>query len=482
MAIFHCSIKIVSRGKGKSAVGASAYRSGTKITNEYDGQTHDYTRKGGIAFTGILLPSNAPPEYKDRSILWNAVERVERTKNAQLARDIEVAIPTEIPKSQWVKMMEEYCQTNFVSKGMIADYCIHDNDPNNPHCHILLTMRPLNEKGEFGAKCKKEYILDDNGNRIKLPSGNWKSFKVDTTNWNSQENAEIWRSDWANICNRFLEQSSQFERIDHRSYERQGMDKIPSIHLGVACSQMEQKGIPTERGNINRQIAEDNKLLNVTRARISRLMKWIKDENNNTGSLLKSDEKESILEKLVMQKTHSPTTQSGKIKDLKTQAKVVNFLLDNNIDSIEVLHDKLSSMNKEFYDIQGKIKNGNKQLSLLENHIAVYAYYTKNKGILKKYHSLTGKKQDKFYDNNLGVITDMLSAEKTLRGWKENGLKFTPKLWQENKKELLNYIAKENPNLSTLRGEIGSAENIRKRVELITAEQNVKIKNRQAEI
>ncbi len=482
MAIFHCSIKIVSRGKGKSAVGASAYRSGEKFKNEYDGETHDYTRKGGIAFMGILLPSNAPIAYKDRCILWNAVEHVERAKNAQLARDIEVAIPKEIPKSQWVKMMEEYCQTNFVSKGMIADYCIHDNDPNSPHCHILLTMRPLNEKGEFGAKCKKEYVLDDKGEKIRLASGAFKSFKVDTTDWNSQENSEIWRSDWANICNRLLDENGITERIDHRSYKRQGIDKIPSIHLGVACSQMEQKGIPTERGNINRQIAEDNKLLNVTRARISRLMKWIKDERNSTSSPLKSNEKESILEKLAMQKIQSPTAQHGKIKDLKTQAKVVDFLLDNNIDSIEILFDKLSSMNKEFYDIKGKIKNANKQLSLLENHIAVYADYTKNKVILKKYRSLTGKKQTQFYDNNIFAITDMLRAEETLRGWKENGLKFTPKLWQENKLTIINYIARENLKLSTLCGEIASAENIRKRVELMTAEQNVKTKKRQTEI
>jgi len=183
-----------------------------------------------------------------------------------------------------------------------------------------------------------------------------------------------------------------------------------------------------------------------------------------------------------MQKTQSPTTQYGKIKDLKTQAKVVKFLLANNIDSVEVLHDKLFSMNKEFYDIQGNIKNANTQLSLLENHIAVHADYTKNKGILKKYRSLTGKKQEQFYDNNVFAITDVLSAEETLKVWKENGLKMTPKLWQENKATILNYIAKENLKLSTLRGEISSAENIRKRVELMEVEQNVKTKNRQTEI
>ena len=207
-----------------------------------------------------------------------------------------------------------------------------------------------------------------------------------------------------------------------------------------------------------------------------------KRRKNNTGSILKADEKESVLQKLAMQYAPIPTTQSGKIKNLKTQAKVVNFLLANNIDSIEILFEKLSSMNKEFYAIQGNIKNANNQLSLLNNHIVVYADYTKNKGILKKYRSLTGKKQTQFYDKNVFAITDMLRAEETLRGWKENGLKFTPKLWQENKAAIENYIAKENLKLSTLREEISSAENIRKRVELMTTEQNVKSKKRQTKI
>ena len=145
-----------------------------------------------------------------------------------------------------------------------------------------------------------------------------------------------------------------------------------------------------------------------------------KRRKNNTGSLLQTDKKKSVLQKLFMQNVPIPTTQSGKIKNLKTQAKVVNFLLANNIDSVEVLHDNLSSMSTEFYDIQDNIKNANTQLNLLKNHISVYAAYTKNKGILKKYRSLTSKKQTQLYDNNIFAITVMLRAEETLRGWKEN--------------------------------------------------------------
>ena len=169
IAIYHCSIKIISRGKGKSAVAAAAYRSGEKLTNEYDGITHDYTRKGGIVHTEILLPDNAPPSFSDRSVLWNAVERIEKAKNAQLAREIEIALPHELTREQGISLVREYVKDNFVTVGMCADVCLHDKNDGNPHAHILLTMRPIEQDGAWGVKQKKEYILDKDGNKIYDP-------------------------------------------------------------------------------------------------------------------------------------------------------------------------------------------------------------------------------------------------------------------------------------------------------------------------
>ena len=129
------SIKICSRGKGKSAVAAAAYRSGEKITNEYDGMIHDYTKKGGIAHTEILLPDHAPKEYFDRGTLWNAVEKIEKAKNSQLAREIEISIPIELTKEQNISLVREYVNRNFVDKGMCVVVCIHDKKDGNPHAH-----------------------------------------------------------------------------------------------------------------------------------------------------------------------------------------------------------------------------------------------------------------------------------------------------------------------------------------------------------
>ena len=202
IAIYHCNIGIVSRGKGKSAVAAAAYRSGEKITNEWDGMPHDYTRKRGVVHTEILLPPHAPPSFSDRATLWNSVELYEKAGNAQLAREIDAALPIELSREEQIRLVREYCSSQFVSRGMCVDFAIHDTDSGNPHCHIMLTMRPLDERGAWAAKSKKEYDLDENGERIRLPSGRYKTHKVDLTGWNDKGNALLWRKAWADADDR----------------------------------------------------------------------------------------------------------------------------------------------------------------------------------------------------------------------------------------------------------------------------------------
>lgn len=180
---------------GKSAVASAAYRSGEILTNDYDGVTHDFTRKRGIVHTEILLPPHAPPEFSDRSILWNSVEKIEKAKNSQLAREVEIALPVELNREQQIQLVREYVKDNFVLVGMCADIAIHDKEDGNPHAHIMLTMRQLEESGEWGAKSKKEYILDKDGQREKLKNGTFKSRKINTVDWNEKEKAEVWRDD-----------------------------------------------------------------------------------------------------------------------------------------------------------------------------------------------------------------------------------------------------------------------------------------------
>ena len=249
-------------------------RSGTKLTNEWDGLTHDYTRKGGVVHAEIMLPAHAPPEFADRSTLWNSVEQIEKARDSQLAREIEAALPRELSREQQLALVRAYVKDNFVDKGMCADFAIHDKGTGNPHVHIMLTVRPLKENGAWGAKCRKAYDLDENGQRIPDGRGGWKNHREDTTDWNDKGNVEIWRAAWAAYTNRALEAAGQPALVDHRSYKRRGIDKIPSVHLGPAASQMEKRGIRTDKGEVNRQIAADNKLLKEIKARITRLYNW----------------------------------------------------------------------------------------------------------------------------------------------------------------------------------------------------------------
>lgn len=272
MAIFHLSVKMISRGKGKSAVAAAAYRSGEKITSDYDGITHDYTRKRGVVMTEILLPRNAPVLFYNRSRLWNAVEKIEKSKNAQLAREMEVSIPKELDFEEGYHLVKEFCQRNFVDKGMIADICFHDKGDGNPHAHIMLTVRPFNEDRSWGSKQKKEYILDENGEKIyDKKKRQYKCKSVPTTDWNDRGNVEKWRQSWADMCNKYLEKSGHDERIDHRSYARQELEILPTKHLGTATSQMEKRNIKTEREEANRHIKMVNNMIRFCNNEVAKL-------------------------------------------------------------------------------------------------------------------------------------------------------------------------------------------------------------------
>lgn len=282
MAIFHLSVKMISRGKGKSAVAAAAYRSGEKITSDYDGITHDYTRKRGVVMTEILLPRNAPIRFYNRSRLWNAVEKIEKAKNAQLAREVEVSIPKELNFEEGYHLVKEFCNRNFVDKGMIADICFHDKGDGNPHAHIMLTVRPFNEDRSWGSKQKKVYILDENGEKIyDKKKRQYKCKSVPTTDWNDRGNVEKWRKNWEELCNKYLEKSGHDERIDHRSYERQGLEILPTKHLGTAASQMEKRNIKTDRGETNRHIKMVNKMIRFCNEEILKLKEEAKQLAQN---------------------------------------------------------------------------------------------------------------------------------------------------------------------------------------------------------
>ena len=469
IAIFHMPVQIIKRSKAKSAVSAAAYRSGTKMTNEWDGLTHDYTSKRGVVHFEIILPPHAPPEFQDRSTLWNSVEMVEKTRDAQLAREIEISLPVELNREEQLRLARSFISDTFVAAGMCADFSIHDKKDGNPHFHVMLTIRPLKEDGQWGAKCRKVYELDENGQRIPNGKGGWKNHREDTTNWNDKGNVEKWRAAWAAYANRALEAAGKPERIDHRSYERQGIDKIPSIHLGVAASQMEQKGIATEKGNVNRQIAADNKLLKEIKARITRLYKWTKEQAG------KPEGKDSIMAQLyeAQLSTGNPGSRYGKIRNLKESAALFNFLNGNNITSMEQLYEKVAAMNKEYYALRGKIVTAERRIKVLDEHLSMWEKYERNKGTRRQLDKMKpGKKKEQFEQKHSAELALYEAAVRYLEKLKANGEEITPKKWQAEADRLKAEKAVQYQKMKAMREDIKAVENLKKTAEQLARTEN----------
>jgi len=322
MAIYHLEAKVISRGAGRSAVAAAAYMSCSQILNDYDGVQHDYTRKQGLVWQQIFLPEYAPAEWSDRSTLWNAVEENEKTKDSRLAREFVVALPIEMDKAEWQALLTEFIQDNFVADGMCADVCIHDTDGHNPHAHIMVTVRPLAENGQWQYKTEKEYLCVRDGDEMGFTGAEFKQaqkegwekqyqYKVGrkkeymspsaaeaagyervsktpkstrfgrqnpiAARWNSDEQLVLWRSAWADVTNRYLERIGADARIDHRSHADRGILEQPTIHEGVTARAMEQQGFIADRCEMNRQIKADNALLRELRSIYEKIAKAVKN-------------------------------------------------------------------------------------------------------------------------------------------------------------------------------------------------------------
>ena len=278
MAIYHMQAKAVSRGSGRSAVAASAYMSCSRMYNDYDGIQHDYTRKHGLIYQEVMLPPMAPSEWNDREQLWNAVEETEKTKDSRLAREFVVALPVELDKDSNISFLQDFIKKNFVDMGMCADFAIHDTDGHNPHAHILLTVRPLNENGTWQYKTEKEYLCIKDGEekgyeRIdKHPkSSRYGRQNPISEQWNSDEQLCIWRANWTDAVNKMLARNQINATIDHRSFADQGITEQSTIHEGYIAQNMEKNGIIADRCEINRQIRADNKMLRELKAKVAKL-------------------------------------------------------------------------------------------------------------------------------------------------------------------------------------------------------------------
>ena len=396
----HYRIKISTRSKSPPTTAQAAYQSGERLYDERTHRTKNYNDKRGVMYTEIMLPENAPPELADRNTLWNSVELSENNWKAQMARRFEIALPKELTMEEWIPMIREHVQEQFVSQGMIADIAIHDPDPpnHNPHAHVMLTMRALDEQGHWLPKCHREYVLDEEGNRIKGENGKWKFRKVFNTDWDNRDNAEKWRQAWEDTQNRYLEAAGRPERISMKSYERQGIDQIPTVHMGPAVTAMERRGIETNIGNLNREIKKTNALMAAIKRAIAKIREWLTDVKE---AIMEIDmqPKEVLLVDLLIQRFNERKDerndtwdgyygkQKATVKDLQRFADITAYMWEKDIRTVEDLDkrlDELSSAGRptrdQIREVSSRIKTIEKLLEAGERrdrHAPVHDQYLK---------------------------------------------------------------------------------------------------------
>ena len=361
------SFKIISRGKGQSCMASCAYYSGEKKYSEYECcWKYPHSSSSRVKQVEVMLPPNAPRAYADPQTLWNAVDAAKTSVNAQTARSMLFALPRELTDEQNLALVRDFCQKEFVDKGMVCNFFYHDKGDGNPHVHIMLTLRAMDENGKWLPKSKNVYALDENGNRIRTPNGSWKRVKVNTVDWNERKYGEIWRQDWAAAQNAALEAAGRMERVDMRSLERQGVeDRLPQKHLGPTASALERKGVFSERGDENRKIISVNKMLAFLQKTVRGIGAWL-DELRKAVScqqIIESPDdyplSEVITAYLDMRRDGRETwnryaQEKGAVHDLKDGFKAVSFLSNHELYTVGQLERYIAETQRTFSKIKAE--------------------------------------------------------------------------------------------------------------------------------
>ena len=429
MADFHFSVTQIKRSAGQSAIAAAAYRAGEKLHSDFYGEDSDYTRKLGIVETGILLPSFAPREYENREYLWNAVERAEHHPKAQLAYSFDFSLQNEFSMEENLTIAQEFIQRQFVDRGMIADYAVHLPDKGNaipnPHVHVLCPIRPLNPDGTWGTKQKRVYRLDDAGNRMKDEKGRDLFDAVPTTDWGSAESLERWREAWAEINNQHFAAHGLEARLDNRSYERQGLDQIPTVHEGPKIREMERHGIHTEKGDRNRWIRQLNALIRMLRTQLRELSDWIA---NAKQSAKPEPSVYDLLTAHLNQRNAGAWSFVAKNRNLKEHSQMVLYLQEHGITTMEEFTAHIRQVKEKADPIQTELQQITRQLQHLDAIEKAFDRYQSAKPVFDEWSGIYFKKaKEKFKAAHEKELRTYYACRRQIEPYlKENGdLDFT---------------------------------------------------------
>ena len=430
----------IKRSAGQSAVAAAAYRAGEKLHSAYYGEDSDYTRKGGVICSEILLPSHAPPEYADRETLWNAVEKAERGKKAQLAYSFDIALQNEFSMQENIDLARQFLLDNFVSRGMVADFAVHQPDKedggiSNPHFHVMCPIRPIEPDGRWGKKQRREYVLDEHGERVLDEAGNYVFNAVSTTDWGKPETLEEWRQAWAEMCNAKFAEKGLDCRIDHRSFERQGVEQIPTQHEGPTVRAMEAKGIRTDKGDLNRFIRKTNALLREAKEKIAALIGWLKDVK---AELAKPQPPmlNDLLALHCANRNKGAYSNKAKNANLQRYAEAFSFLQSKNLyavddldNALHAMQDKIDTLKKSASSKQARIKEVDELLRMVD-------YYKSGKPAADKLKSIRFEKsRQKYKSEHDNELRTFYMAEHKLKPHFKDG-KLPIAAWRKERAQL----------------------------------------------
>lgn len=434
------------------------------------------------------MPPHAPPEYADRQTLWNAVEKAEQHPQAQLAYSFDIALQNEFSLEENIALARQFLLEQFVSRGMICDFSVHlpdkeDGGISNPHFHLMCPIRPLKENGKWDAKQHRVYVLDEDGNRIRDEAGNYVFNAVPTTDWGRPETLELWRAAWAELCNVKFAEKGLSCHIDHRSYERQKIEQLPTVHEGPAVRQMEARGIRTDKGDLNRWIKATNSMLRNIKQKITGLIAWLTEVKEKLVAEQSPDLAQALATYYSVRNAGA-YSQKAKVGNLKRYTEDFAFLESKGIFTIDQLHEFVSAMSSKVFDLNDSTKAKAAQMKKLKDLIRLAEDYTHLKLIVDAIPAKSGfgKKREKYKAEHDSEIRQFYAVKRKLDNAGLPGKKLTPKQWQTELDRLMEQYAAETAKLKPVYADLKKLRDIQFKADSVLHDQQRREQQRKQEV
>ena len=409
------------------------------------------------------------------------MEKIEKHPKAQLAYSFDIALQNEFTREENMVLARQFLQDEFVGRGMIVDFAIHEKDAGengnpNPHFHVMCPIRPLNPDGSWGAKQRREYILDEHGNRIPNGKGDYEFNAVPTTDWGSPERLEAWRKAWADCCNAKFEEKQLAVKVDNRSYRRQGIEQIPTVHEGPAVRQMEARGIKTDKGNLNRLIRATNQKLREIARRIKALWEIIKEAKaqleKEEQAARQSPNLITILNQYLDQRNAGAWSNRAKVKNLQDYAQLFNMLYERRLVTLADFENYMRDFQDKSSTMTAELKEKSSRMKELQNLIRYADDFKRLRPLYDELNAIKfRKKREAFYAEHESELRLFYLAKRKLDAVTPEH-KFPVPAWKKELKRLEVSYEKQSEELEPIRQELKELYRIKGKIDYILRQQN----------